>query len=306
MARTESTRHRPRAPASSAGGRSRARAIAAHRRGPQAHRRARRNVNDATPPPATPAPFDVLDSDVPTDRRTGARRPDARPRRTRAVSAAAGPPRRAAEEGAAASSSATASLESRVASMRLTTEAPNTEEDSLAAAEAGRCKNGSVATSAPIDPAEFATLGMDSPTTTAAGSPVGSDAPPRPGTQRSAKVESASLELFPRVVGHRWVLHEQVRAGRVLSDGTFGVVFNDATKMTQSALDDGRDDVSSPDHGHAVDTRRPRVPDVRGDVLEYRERARRQPGAASTERRVAPPRCASARRRRARLGWRRR
>ena len=287
---------KPRAPASSAGGRSRRAPLSPLTvADPSAPPRAR-NVNDATPPPATPAPFDVLDSDVVGSAHL-ARTPDATEAeaRTREVSVAAGPPRRAAEEGAAAAaSSATASLESRVASMRLTTEAPNTEEDSLAAAEAGRCKNGSVATSAPIDPAEFATLGMDSPTTTAAGvHPVGSGA--SVAASGSNAPGNASLEAFPPLWVTRWVDYtSKYGLGYVLSDGTFGVVFNDATKMTQSALDDGAcDDVSSPDtkecHAASPDTPPACHDGPPGDVLEYRERARRQPGAASTERRVAPP-----------------
>ena len=288
---------KPRAPpALSAGGRSRRAPLSPLTvADPSAPRTAPRNVNDATPPPATPAPFDVLDSDVVGSAHL-ARTPDAYPE----VSAAAGPPRRAAEEGAAA---ATASLESRVASMRLTTEAP-AEEDRLAAAEAGRLgENGGknvdakTSTSAPIDPAEFATLGMDSPSDgRGAGAPMGFGRVTLPGDASSAP-GGASLEAFPPLWVTRWVDYtSKYGLGYVLSDGTFGVVFNDATKMTQSALDDARDDADDrPNECHAASPDTTTAPPAAchdgppGDRLEYRERARRPQGAASTERRVAPP-----------------
>ena len=152
------------------------------------------------------------------------------------------------------------------------------EEDSLAAAEAGRCVRNGAAKA--IDPAEFATLGMDSgdsPADATRGSNP-SDAAAAPGSS------SASLDKFPPLWVTRWVDYtSKYGMGYVLSDGTFGVVFNDATKMTQSALDGECVGVSACHDGPP------------GDFLEYRERARRREGADARERRVAPaPACFAA------------
>ena len=291
---------KPKAPATSAGGRSRRAPLSpltvadpsAARTGSLA-----RNVNDATPtptpPPATPAPFDVLDSDVVGSTHL-ARTPETRGEVPAAP--AAGPPRRAAEEGACGA----AALESRVASMRLTTEAPvggDAEEDSLAAAEAGRRKDKDgvrpvASTSAPVDPAEFATLGMDSPS-------VGFGRAAAPGSNAPGNAPGnapASLESFPPLWVTRWVDYtSKYGLGYVLSDGTFGVVFNDATKMTQSALDTACDDVdggAKDSHAASPDTTTAHLAchdGAPGDRLEYRERARRREGADASERRVAPP-----------------
>ena len=234
-----------------------------------------------TPPPATPAPFDVLDSDV-VGSRSLARTPAADEE-----NASSRPPRRAAETGATSSSG----LETRMSAMRLTEVAATfgsteelkgggdgEEEDSLAAAEAGRCVKNAAAKA--IDPAEFATLGMDSgdsPADATRGSNP-SDAAVAPGSS------SASLDKFPPLWVTRWVDYtSKYGMGYVLSDGTFGVVFNDATKMTQSALDGECVGVFACHDGPP------------GDFLEYRERARRREGADARERRVAPaPACFAA------------
>ena len=94
---------------------------------------------------------------------------------------------------------------------------------------------------------------MDSPTTTAAGvHPVGSGA--SVAASGSNAPGNASLESFPPLWVTRWVDYtSKYGLGYVLSDGTFGVVFNDATKMTQSALDDARDDADGgPNERHAA------------------------------------------------------
>ena len=89
-----------------------------------------------------------------------------------------------------------------------------------------------------------------------------------------------TLESFPPLWVTRWVDYtSKYGLGYVLSDGTYGVVFNDATKMAQSPGGDDSRPGESPG----------------GDRLEYRERARRgsdasaRPPPVAFSARAAPP-----------------
>ena len=96
----------------------------------------------------------------------------------------------------------------------------------------------------------------------------------------SARSTPPTLESFPPLWVTRWVDYtSKYGLGYVLSDGTYGVVFNDATKMAQSL--GGGDSRGGESPG--------------GDRLEYRERARRggdasaRPPPVAFSARTAPP-----------------
>ena len=81
----------------------------------------------------------------------------------------------------------------------------------------------------------------------------------------------ASIAAFPPVWVVKWVDYtSKYGLGYRLSDGTFGVVFNDATKMSQ----EGAPETPGEGPGTSPGTR-----DDAGDRLEYRERARRGSGS---------------------------
>jgi polo-like kinase 1 len=90
---------------------------------------------------------------------------------------------------------------------------------------------------------------------------------------------SASIASFPPVWVTKWVDYtSKYGLGYRLSDGTFGVVFNDATKMSQGAFGGETNGAGS---GSPSRRRSPveKTNDAAGDRLEYRERARRGSGS---------------------------
>lgn len=124
---------------------------------------------------------------------------------------------------------------------------------------------------------------------------IGADALRRSGTVGAAAMTASRLfASFPPVWVTRWVDYtSKYGLGYVLSDGTFGVMFNDATKMVQSPdfdpaaddggggrLDPGREGAGNSGASHAGPSRggssgHSGSHGRGGDRLEYRERTRR-------------------------------
>ena len=101
-------------------------------------------------------------------------------------------------------------------------------------------------------------------------------------SKKSAEASAAnvaSIATFPPVWVTKWVDYtSKYGLGYRLSDGTFGVVFNDATKMSQGAFGGETNGAGSgsPSRRHPP---REKTNDAAGDRLEYRERARRGSGS---------------------------
>jgi polo-like kinase 1 len=90
---------------------------------------------------------------------------------------------------------------------------------------------------------------------------------------------SASIASFPPVWVTKWVDYtSKYGLGYRLSDGTFGVVFNDATKMSQGAFG-GETNGAGSGSPSRRDPPVEKTNDAAGDRLEYRERARRGSGS---------------------------
>ena len=87
------------------------------------------------------------------------------------------------------------------------------------------------------------------------------------------------IDSFPPLWVTRWVDYtSKYGLGYVISDGTFGVMFNDATKMVQSPDDTWTDGGDVATNATDVDVEKANVANAAsggGDRLEYRERARR-------------------------------
>ena len=94
----------------------------------------------------------------------------------------------------------------------------------------------------------------------------------------SIPTADVSIASFPPVWVTKWVDYtSKYGLGYRLSDGTFGVVFNDATKMSQGEKCETNGSGSgSPSRRRAP---REKKEDDAGDRLEYRERARRGSGS---------------------------
>ena len=209
------------------------------------------------PPPAHPAPFDVLEAqDVAAD-----------PRSNRAG------PRRAAEEGAPRASEGVPAAPP-ASPRRETVTSTRGVLDVRAAPSAAALMSAGAESSSSLN----AHTDDDDDDEKRVGSAFVADAMIEKGSTASIPTD-ASIASFPPVWVTKWVDYtSKYGLGYRLSDGTFGVVFNDATKMSQGAFggETNGSGSGSPSRRHPP---REKTNDAAGDRLEYRERARRGSGS---------------------------
>ena len=250
-------------------------------------------------PPAHPASFDVLEAQDVVRRDTSAADSNAK-----SVSIGA-KPRRAAEEGAPTRASASqvpsappaspragacvarrdddrfAGLGFRVRDGRPTEEkGPNTAKNAsvrAAPSAAALTVAGGESSSSLADAADDdADADADVEARSAAAATLGGSQPGDSAASTSAPSPSALIDTFPPVWVTKWVDYtSKYGLGYRLSDGTFGVVFNDATKMSQESATEISDERTFPSGTSGTSEAR----DPAGDRLEYRERARRGSGS---------------------------
>ena len=225
------------------------------------------------PPPAHPAPFDVLEAqDVALD-----------PRSNRAG------PRRAAEEGAPIASEGvpaappaspkreTVTSTRGVLDAERRTDLGGKERVSVRAAPsaAALMSAGANSSSSSLN----AHTDDDDDDEKRVGRRVADAMIEKGSTASVATDASASIASFPPVWVTKWVDYtSKYGLGYRLSDGTFGVVFNDATKMSQGAFG-GEANGSGSGSPSRRDPPVEKTKDAAGDRLEYRERARRGSGS---------------------------
>ena len=234
-----------------------------------------RTASPPAPPPAHPAAFDVLEAqDVAADPRSNRLGPEG--------------PRRAAEEGAPRASEGVPAAPPASPRLRETFPLPRRTKrrDGASRPEAFRFARLVAAASPRCRVVVFPERHTDDDDDE-------TSAPRRKACERHDekrrlfsrrgrrgvyRSDPTATRRSPFLVGPKWVDYtSKYGLGYRLSDGTFGVVFNDATKMSQGEKCETNGSGSgSPSRRRAP---REKKEDDAGDRLEYRERARRGSGS---------------------------